>query len=237
MLAAAYELFCAQGYPATTMAAIAARARVAVQTLHFTFHTKAELLAEVIRVQSAGQEDPAPVMDRSWIEEGFKAADPRRLLALVVEHGTDIYVRMAPLVPAIQSAASSDPEIAQLWTDVSAGRRAGMRRFVEAVAEKGRLAPNLTIDRATDLLFVLQSHEVFLGLTRDSGWTVPEYKAWQLENLCLQLMGDRAPQIRRAAGGLSYEHLLPTRSQGHQAGLSGRTGRRSGSSTTGTQRP
>ena len=36
---AAYDLFCAQGYAATTMAQIAEAARVAVQTVYFAFHT------------------------------------------------------------------------------------------------------------------------------------------------------------------------------------------------------
>ena len=44
MLDAAYDLFCEQGFRATTMDAIAQRAGVAVQTLYFTFHTKDALL-------------------------------------------------------------------------------------------------------------------------------------------------------------------------------------------------
>ena len=47
MLEAAYELFCSDGYRATTMEAIAERAGVAVQTLYFTFHTKDELFQAV----------------------------------------------------------------------------------------------------------------------------------------------------------------------------------------------
>ena len=209
MLAAAYELFCESGYAPVTMAAIAERAGVAVQTLHFTFHTKAELLAEVVRVYSSGADDPIPVMDRPWVRESLATPDPRRQLALTIEHGTEIYVRMAPLTRAIQSAASVDADVAELWDQTAIGRRAGMRRMVDGLAAKGGLAPGLTAERATDLIFVLQSHETFLGLTAGCGWTVPEYKAWQYRNLCLQILGDSSPgRLLKAAEGLSFQELL-----------------------------
>ena len=41
---AAYRLFTQHGYEATTMQAVADEARVAVQTVYFTFHTKGGLL-------------------------------------------------------------------------------------------------------------------------------------------------------------------------------------------------
>src|SRR5215472_1800203 len=97
MRAAAYELFTTDGYGATSMPAIADRAGVAVQTLHFTFHTKARLLAEVVEVYSAGEEAAPPVMEREWAREALTTRDPYRALALVLEHGTDIYARVAPL--------------------------------------------------------------------------------------------------------------------------------------------
>jgi TetR/AcrR family transcriptional regulator, regulator of autoinduction and epiphytic fitness len=47
MVKAAYHLFSDQGYAATTMAQIAEAAGVAIQTLYFTFHSKAALLPRV----------------------------------------------------------------------------------------------------------------------------------------------------------------------------------------------
>ena len=43
MVDAAAKLFAQRGYAATTMAAIAQQAGVAVQTVYFTFHSKTEL--------------------------------------------------------------------------------------------------------------------------------------------------------------------------------------------------
>jgi AcrR family transcriptional regulator len=209
MLAAAYRLFCEQGYAPTTMGAIAEVAGVAVQTLHFTFHTKAALLIAVVHTQAAGEDEPRPVLDRPGMVAAFGADDPHRNLALAVEHGTEIYARVAPLAAAIQTAASVDPDVAADWAAIAATRRAGMGRLMELLAARGDLAGHLTVQRATDLVVVLFSHETFLGLTTECGWTTEEYKAWLFETLCGQLLADPSDAKRvRAAQGLSYQAEL-----------------------------
>jgi hypothetical protein len=45
---------------------IAVGARVAVQTVYYTFKTKGALLAEVVEVTAAGENDPVPVFQRPW---------------------------------------------------------------------------------------------------------------------------------------------------------------------------
>jgi TetR/AcrR family transcriptional regulator, regulator of autoinduction and epiphytic fitness len=218
MLAAAQKLFAGRGYAATTMAAIAEEASVAVQTVHFTFHTKAELLQELIRVVSAGEEDPKPVMDRAWVQEAMAATDPQRSLALMAEYGTEIFRRMAPLRNAIESAASVDPDIAALWRSIGVARRGGMKRILTAIDAKGQLRQRLGPDRATDIASVIHSHEAFLSLTVGGGWSVGEYKAWTYLTLCDQLLanwpGRRRPARRASAAGLSFQALLSPAQQG-----------------------
>ena len=79
MLATAQELFVQQGYAATTVEQIAADAGVAVQTVYYTFRTKGLLLRELVEVTAAGQELPAPVMERAWAREMLSALDPTQL--------------------------------------------------------------------------------------------------------------------------------------------------------------
>lgn len=188
MLAAAYELFCAHGYAATAMEAIAAEAGVAVQTVYFTFHTKAELLKEVVRVTAAGEDDPLPVLERAWVKEADAAPDGRHLLALVVDGGSDIYHRLAPLTAAVEGAAAIDPEMAAYRQSIREGRRQGMRHWIEMLSAKGQLRPDLTLERATDILVVLQGPETFLAFTAGCGWPIAEWKAWQYTTLCQQLL-------------------------------------------------
>lgn len=188
ILAAAYTLFCAHGYAATTMDAVAVEAGVAVQTVYFTFHTKAELLKEVVHVTAAGEDDPLPVLERAWVKEADAAPDGRRLLALVVDHGSDIYHRLAPLNAAVEGAATLDLEMAAFRQATRTGRRGGMRHWAEMLRAKGQLRPDLTLERATDILMVLQGPETFLAFTAGCGWSIAEWKAWQYATLCQQLL-------------------------------------------------
>ena len=189
---AAYRQFSDSGYVATTLNAIAAEAGVAEQTVRFVFHTKAELLRHVIEWAAAGEPDPLPVMERAWAVEALHAADGHRTLELIAQHGVDIYARMAPLGPAVMSAASLDADIAGYWRSISEGRRAGSRLFIDALAAGGQLRPELSRDRAADILYVINSHETFLGLTAGSGWSLGEFKAWLYETLCLLLLPEQA---------------------------------------------
>src|ERR1051325_4765243 len=78
MLDAAYELFCRDGYRATTMEAIADRAGVAVQTLYFTFHTKDELFQAVHERTVLGDENLPPRM-QPWYLAAVAAPDVREI--------------------------------------------------------------------------------------------------------------------------------------------------------------
>ena len=121
------------------MERIADEAGVAVQTLYYTFRTKGQLLREVIEVTAAGEEDAAPVAQRAWMQEMLTATSGQRVLALGVEHGTDIFERAAPLWPAVAAAAAADADVERYWRGVAANRRAGQSRMVARLTELGAL--------------------------------------------------------------------------------------------------
>jgi len=64
ILEAAQRLFEGQGYAATTMAAIAAEAGVALKTVYVAFETKSGLLRALWHLLLRGDEEDAPVADR-----------------------------------------------------------------------------------------------------------------------------------------------------------------------------
>jgi TetR/AcrR family transcriptional regulator of autoinduction and epiphytic fitness len=208
MLDSARELFISDGYAATTMERIADHAAVAVQTLYYTFRTKGQLLCEVVEVTAAGDEDAAPVALRAWVQEMLTATSGQRVLALAVEHGADIFVRAAPLWPAV-AAAVTDPHVEHYWAGVTATRRAGQARMIARLAELGVLRHGLDPDRATDLVVVLFGHDVFTSLVTQARWSVPEYKAWLVTTLAQQLL-KRARLTPTAYADLSYSHLMTT---------------------------
>ena len=61
ILAAATELFLADGYVATTLEAVARRARVAARTVYVRFGTKAALFKRVVDVAIVGDTEPVDV--------------------------------------------------------------------------------------------------------------------------------------------------------------------------------
>jgi TetR/AcrR family transcriptional regulator, regulator of autoinduction and epiphytic fitness len=206
----AYRLFSAGGYPTTTMDAIATDAGVAVQTVYHVFNTKAELLREVIEVAAAGRHDPPPAP--GWVEEVLAGNDGRRVLALTIEHGIDMSARVAPLIAAINAAASTDPSFADYWDASCSVRRNGTAEIVTRLAATGLLRAGLGTQRAADIFYATGSHETLSAFLTDCGWSLEEVKAWYYEMACNQLLSEEA---RRGLGagpesptdGLSFHHL------------------------------
>ena len=210
MLDSARELFVSQGYAATTMERIADDAGVAVQTLYYSFRTKGQLLCEVVEATAAGEDAPVPVAQRPWMREVLGATSGPRVLALTVEHGADIFVRAAPLWPAV-AAATVDPLVDRYWRGVAAGRREGQARMVARLADLGALRDGLSHERATDIVVTLFGHDVFRSLVSEATWSVPEYKAWLLTTLAQQLL--QQPRLTTASfADLSYAPLVPATS-------------------------
>lgn len=195
---AALARFSGHGYPATTMEAIAADAGVAVQTVYFVFHTKAELLVAALTVAGGGPGEPEEVTAREWLAKVAAAPSGPRRLALIVEHGNEIYRRIGPLLPAVQAAASVDPDVATAWQAVVRRRRADMGRAIDDLfVRRGELREGLDPGLALDLLFGLHRAETYLAFTLECGWSMARYKAWQFTTLARALL----PAADAAAAG------------------------------------
>jgi AcrR family transcriptional regulator len=190
MIDAAYELFCERGYAAATMQDIAEQAGVAVQTLYFTFHTKADLLKETLDVAVAGDDDPIPIFERPWMQELEAELDPRRRLEIIAEHGGAILRRIAPLKAAVEAVAAFDAEAATIWADNEAQRRRGQGHYITLFAASGDLRESLTTEEATDLLVVLLGHRVYYDLTTGCGWSHDQWRTWIIETLATQLLAE-----------------------------------------------
>ena len=180
--------FRGEGYAATTMETIAADAGVAVQTVYFTFHTKAELLLAALTIAGGEPDGPEDPIERVWFDRVMAASSGARRLALIVELGNEIYRRVAPLMPAVRAAASVDPGVDLAWQGLAARRRDGMRRVIDVFARREELRPGLGADLALDLLFGVHRSETYLAFTEECGWPIERFKAWQFATLARQLL-------------------------------------------------
>lgn len=179
MVHAAYDRFCKDGYPSTTMHAIAEEAEVAVQTLYYTFHTKAALLGEAIGAAIVGfdrwHEPPSDpdaelLLSLGWWADFEAAPTAAKALAVFITSGLPILERVGPLVEAMHGG-SGDPDAAAVIRVAEERRVVAYREAVGVMAEKpDGLRAGLTQAAATDLLVVLFSAELYHALAVGRGW-------------------------------------------------------------------
>jgi AcrR family transcriptional regulator len=198
IMEAAYTLFCAQGYAGTTLEEISQRAGVALQTVKVVFRGKADLLLATIDNAAAGRVQ-RPVPEQEWYKEAIRTDEAHLALALVVEHGTEVYRRLAPIMPAVQTAASVDERVAAQRKKTIEQRRAGMERIIANLHKRGQLRKDLDVRRGTDILFALHSPECLNAFTEGCGWTVEDWKEWHYESLCTSLLERTSASARAKA--------------------------------------
>lgn len=96
------------------MAQIAEDADVAVQTLYFTFHTKAQLLQETFDRAVLGDDVPVPPHFTGWHMAMEAEPSLRAALEHLVDGVTTILERVAPLQRAFH-AALAEEGVADVW--------------------------------------------------------------------------------------------------------------------------
>jgi AcrR family transcriptional regulator len=196
ILEAAERLFLRDGYGATSMRAIADAAGVAVKTVYLAFETKSGVLRALWNLRLRGDEADIPVGRRQWYQDVLAEPDPQRQLAMGARAAREVKVRVGPLFEVLRGAAALDRDIEALWTRIQNEFHANLRAVIESIAAKRRLAPGLDVDRATDILWMLNNPVVWQLLAIDRGWSPDDYEAWTLRVACEQLI---APAPRRRA--------------------------------------
>jgi AcrR family transcriptional regulator len=179
IIGCARQLFLEQGYAATTLDQVAAAAGVAVQTVYFHFGNKRTVLKEVMDVAAVGDDEPVPLLDRSWLQAVRDEPDPWRALGIWLETSRAIFGRVAPLLSVVRDAAGADPEMAEQWRVNEEQRYIAHRSLAELLTAKGDvLRQGLTVDDAADIIFTLLSPEVYLLLTSVRGWPPARWQDW-----------------------------------------------------------
>jgi AcrR family transcriptional regulator len=188
ILEAAQRLFERQGYTATTMAAIAAEAGVALKTVYIAFETKSGLVRALWDVLLRGPRD-RPVAEQSWYREVMDEPDPRRRLRLNARNSRAVKNRIGPVLEVIRAAAPLDADVAALWDLIQTDFYANQRAIVVELDRTGSLRPGLDLARATDILWTLNHPDVWQLLVGLRGWTPQQYEEWFGDTACAQLLG------------------------------------------------
>ena len=171
VLNAAVKLFSGKGWAGTTLAAIAAEAGVAVETVYSGFGSKKNLLRQALDVSVVGDVRPVPLADRPEYTRMGEGPQAQRIRA-----GARLYrvtmERVARLWQAAREAAAADAEVADWCRELEKARR-------EQHKDALRLMLGERIDgRQLDLIWALLSPEVYLKLADERGWTARAYEEW-----------------------------------------------------------
>src|SRR3954467_10368456 len=153
ILDAAERLFLRDGFAATTMAAIAREARVALKTVYVAFATKSGLLQALWNNRLRAEDEDRPMGRHPDYLAVLAEPDPERKLRLNARNSRLGKLRIAALAEVIRGAAPTDPDIAVLWERINREYHANQEAVVRSLAEQRALG--MEVERATDILWTL----------------------------------------------------------------------------------
>jgi len=191
ILGAAQRLFESNGYPATTMGAIATEADVALKTVYLAFETKAGLLRAVWDLALKGDTDDAPVATRPGYLDVLEEPNPERKLRRLASASCGVKRRIGALLRVIRDAAPSDEEIRGLWSLIQSDFYANQGAIVATLHHTGALIDGVDLAGATDILWTLNHPDVWLLLVGQRGWTPERFEAWLGDTAIEQLLRKR----------------------------------------------
>ena len=187
ILEAAEALFVRDGYVATSMAAIAKDAGVALKTVYLAFETKSGLLRALWNLRLRGDEAPVPVGERPWYQAVLEEPDPEKKLRMLIGGAAKIRARIGPVLEIVRGGAPADPEVGALWERMQREFYENQRTAIQSL-KKGALKRGLTLERAADILWTLNNPTVFLLLVNDRGWTLAQQEKWTGDVACRELL-------------------------------------------------
>ena len=176
VVGAALELFEELGWAATALPAIAKRAGVSVDTIYSTFGTKSALLMEAVHLAIVGDDDDAPMVDRTDFAD-FARGRRHERLRTGVRYTMDVYERSLPILETLREAAASDDVARERLTRYDQDRRELIEAGVTLIVGH-EPTPDLV-----DAFWALISPEVYRYLIVGRGWSSEKVEEWFIDML------------------------------------------------------
>lgn len=177
VLDAAWTLFTDRGYAATTVAAIAERAGVNVDTLYAAVGRKPALLREVVETAISGRDRAVPAEERDYVAAVRAASTAGKKIDVYAAALARMGPRTAPIFRALRDAAARDADCAALHAEITGRRAANMRLFAADLRATGELRPDLSDDTVADIVWSMNAAEYYSLLVDERGWSPERYGA------------------------------------------------------------
>lgn len=175
---AATAEFGSKGYAGASMAAIADRAGVAVQTVYFVFHTKAELLGVAIDRAVLGGTHPVLPENQEWFIQGAGPNDIAEKLTRFVSGSGAILFRAAALSEVNRVAALTDEEAKRVYDHHEKLRVDVYRSFVGTLVQCADWPKDASAVQAAEVLLTLTGSSLYRTFREDRGWSHERTMEW-----------------------------------------------------------
>ncbi len=186
IVAAAGSLFAESGYVGTTVAQVAARADVAVDTVYTSVGRKPQLVLAVVDDILGGEAGPAPAEQRDYVVAVRAAPDARAKLTTYASAMGRIAPRLAPVVAALVRAGEDDAECRAVALGLEERRAANMRLMAADLRVTGELRSDLDDAAVADVIWSTNAMEYY-QLVQRRGWS-PERYAAHLADLWIRML-------------------------------------------------
>ena len=181
LLAAGRAEFAERGYVAATVARIAERAGVSLQTLYSAWGSKRALLRAVMETAVTGTEEPDGSVGAGQVLAPFAAVattdDPPSVVGHLAHQFRLLAERAAVGWQNYRDAAAGDPDIASDWQQLMDIRRSSIAALVASLPPAW-LRDGLTPAAAADTVWVIASPDSHDMLVRHGGYSYEEYERW-----------------------------------------------------------
>jgi AcrR family transcriptional regulator len=190
ILITARDLILGAGYPAFSVVALADAAGVSPQTIYNAVGGKAQVLKACYDVTLAGDDEPVAMSDRPAFR-ALAACETADAYAAAYAHWIRaIYEQVGALLGAVLGPGHrSDTGAAEFAVAVEQERRVGTTHAMTAFGKRFGLADGEALERTIDVVWTLNSPEVFDRLVHRCGWTLEAYESWLAQQLRAALLG------------------------------------------------
>ncbi|MCK5041194.1 MAG: TetR/AcrR family transcriptional regulator [Sphingomonadales bacterium] len=169
ILMASWKLLEASQGRGVLMTNIAAKAGISRQALYLHFKTRAELLIATTHY----------IDEVNGVEERLAASRKAKTgierLELFIEAWGNYIPEIYGVAKALLAVLDTDEEATKAWDDRMQAVREGCFAAIKAIDNDGELSPNVSVDHATDILWMLLSVRNWEQLTQQCGWSQVNY--------------------------------------------------------------
>ena len=171
------KLFSRSGIDGVTIGQIAEQSEVSGSTIYALFGSKAGILRALM-------ERALFNVDYERIARELQAlTDPIEQLRLTAAIARSIYEGESKEMALLRGASAFSPELKKLEGEFEDRRYELQNDRLAKLFERGLQRPDLSLQKARDLMWMLTSRDIYRMLVMESKWPPAEYEKWLAEAL------------------------------------------------------